>query len=340
MQYELRYQVIEPKRHTYQNVIDRLGDQPASRYLEGTLDVQPRENFHYRPTWAPERELYDVRFSRLRLTDSYRFTDPRQYYYTPYVTNRAALHDEFGKTLGYLEDRDLLAKLPSGWHNLLDGVVVPMRHYESGAQLVSVAGARFADGTSLEQCCTFAAFDRIGNAQMLSRVGIAAGGGTPELLRSAKEHWLTGAHLQPMRKLVEEVMVVGDWAEGLLAVDLIDSLLYPLLYRELDEAALIGGAGAYSLFAQHLAAWFADQRKWVDALIDVWATDPEHGEQNRAELARIADTWLPRAEEAATALGRAIDSQLSGVDSSAAFAGAADALRSRWAETTSGEEQT
>jgi len=37
------------KRQTYQNVIDRLGDQPVSRYLEGTLDVQPREHFHYRP---------------------------------------------------------------------------------------------------------------------------------------------------------------------------------------------------------------------------------------------------------------------------------------------------
>ncbi|PBC77063.1 methane/phenol/toluene hydroxylase [Streptomyces sp. TLI_235] len=176
MQYELRYRVLEPRRQTYQNVIDRLGDQPASRYLEATLDVEPRENFHYRPTWAQGRELYDERFSALRLSDPYSYTDPRQYYYTPYVTQRAALHDEFGKTLGYLETRDLLSKLPEPWHSVLTSVVVPLRHYESGAQLVSVSGARFAYGTSLEQCCTFAAFDRIGNAQMLSRIGIAAGG--------------------------------------------------------------------------------------------------------------------------------------------------------------------
>jgi len=50
VQYELRYRVIEAKRNTYQNLIDRFGDQPASRYLEVTVDVQPRENFHYRPT--------------------------------------------------------------------------------------------------------------------------------------------------------------------------------------------------------------------------------------------------------------------------------------------------
>ena len=39
MQYELRYQVIEPKRQTYQNLIERYGDEPASRYLEGSIDI-------------------------------------------------------------------------------------------------------------------------------------------------------------------------------------------------------------------------------------------------------------------------------------------------------------
>lgn len=339
MQYELRYQVVEPKRNTYQNVIDRFGDQPASRYLEGTLDVQPRENFHYRPTWAPNRELYDKRFSALRLTDSYSFTDPRQYYYTPYVTNRAALHDEFGKTLSYLEERDLLVKLPAGWHALLAAVVVPLRHYESGAQLISVAGARFADGTSLEQCCTFAAFDRIGNAQMLSRVGIAVAGGNADVLKTAKQEWLEGEHLQPLRKLVEEIMVVHDWAEGLLAIDLVDSLIYPVVFRELDEAALAGGAGAYSLFAQHLTSWFADQRKWIDAVVDTWAKDPENGETNRGELARIVDTWAGRAADAVAAMATAIDSQLSGVDSAAAFARTAEAQRAHWAAITGGDQE-
>lgn len=312
MQYELRYQVIEQKRQSYQNVIDRFGDQPASRYLEATLDVEPRENFHYRPTWAQDRELYDERFSALRLTDPYAYTDPRQYYYTPYVTNRAALHDEFGKTLAYLEERELLARMPDAWRAILASVVVPLRHYESGAQLVSVTGARFAYGTSLEQCCTFAAFDRIGNAQMLSRVGIALAVGTADVLTTAKQEWLDSDHLQPLRRLTEEIMIVEDWAEGLLAVDIIDSLVYPLLYTGLDDRALLEGAGAYSLFAQHLNTWFKDQRKWLDALITAWREDPENGEANQAHLARIDETWRPRAQEAVDALSAVIDAQLNG----------------------------
>lgn len=312
MQYELRYQVIEQKRQTYQNVIDRFGDQPASRYLEATLDIEPRENFHYRPTWAQDRELYDERYSALRLTDPYNYTDPRQYYYTPYVTNRAALHDAFGKTLAYLEERELLARMPEAWRAVLASVVVPLRHYESGAQLVTVAGARFAYGTSLEQCCTFAAFDRIGNAQMLSRVGIALGVGTADILTTAKQEWLDSDHLQPLRRLVEEIMIVDDWAEGVLAVDIIDSLIYPLLYTGLDERALLEGAGAYSLFAQHLSTWFTDQRRWLDALVVAWREDPDNGESNRAHLDRIDSTWRPRAQEAVGALSAVIDDQLKG----------------------------
>ena len=336
MQYELRYQVLEPKRQTYQNLIDRFGDKPASRYLEATLDVEPRENFHYRPTWAADRELYDERYSALRLTDPYSYTDPRQFYYTPYVTNRASMHDEFGKTLAYLEQRDLLAKLPAGWQAFLGSIVVPLRHFESGAQLVSVAGARFAYGTSLEQCCTFAAFDRVGNAQMLSRVGIAVGAGGRDQLTTAKREWIEGEHLQPLRRLIEEIMIVDDWAEGVLAVDLVDSLVYPMIYRGLDEAALLGGAGAYSLFAQHLTGWFTDQRKWLDALIKAWATDEERGEANREVLARIVSTWGPRAEEAAVALASAIDDQIPGSDRAAALAEIAESERARWDKVIGG----
>ncbi|QDQ98215.1 phenol 2-monooxygenase [Tomitella fengzijianii] len=313
MQYELRTQVIEPRRHTFQNVIDRRGDEPASRYLEGTLDIEPRNVYHYRPTWTAEHELYDPNFTQLLLTDPYSFLDPRQYYYTPYVTNRAAHHDEFGKSLAYIEQRGLLAKMPEGWRSIVGSAVVPLRHYESGGQLVSVAGSRFAYGTSIEQCCSYASFDRIGNAQMLSRVGIALADGTSDMLQSAKIEWIEGAHLQPLRKLTEQIMVCDDWAESLLALDVTDSLLYEVVFRGLDEAALTTGGGAYSLVAQYFTAWFADQRRWLDALVKSWCTDDGHGAQNRQTLESILDRWRGRALEAVMPIAAFIDAQVDGV---------------------------
>jgi phenol/toluene 2-monooxygenase (NADH) P1/A1 len=186
-------------------------------------------------------------------------------------------------------------------------VVLPLRHYESGAQLVTVTGARFAYGATIAQCCAYAAFDRVGNAQLLSRFGLAMVGGSDDALTEAKRLWVEEPALQGLRRYVEELFVEDDWVAGFLGLDLTDRLLYSLLYRHLDEAALLGGAGAYSLVAQHLSNWFADQRRWVDRLLPEWLADPQHGATNRAALTAIVDRRLAQAVEAVRDLAAATD---------------------------------
>lgn len=53
MQFELRYQTIEPKRQTYQNIIERFGDEPATRYQEATLDIEPERTSITAPRGRP-----------------------------------------------------------------------------------------------------------------------------------------------------------------------------------------------------------------------------------------------------------------------------------------------
>jgi phenol hydroxylase P1 protein len=310
VQYELRQQVVEPKRQAFQYLLDRFGDRPASRYEEGTVDVQATENFHYRPTWDPAHELYDDGYSVLRLTDPYSFMDPRQLYYAPYVTARAAHYDAFNRTLSYLAERDLFARLPDAWRAVLSSGVLPLRHYESGAELLSCDGARFAYGTSVEQCCTFAAFDRIGNAQLLSTLGLQLGEGTDVELATAKRAWLEDAAFQGLRRTVEELLTERDWGVTLIGLELMDAMLYPLVFRHLDELALLQGAGAWSLVAQHFATWYDEQQRWLGALVKAWLADPEHGHTNGEALARIVATWQPKAHAAVMALASGIDAAL------------------------------
>ena len=307
MQFELRTQVIEPRRKTFTHLVDRYGDRPASRYEEGTIDVQAVENFHYRPLWDPAHEEYDVEFSALRLTDAYSFTDPRQLYYASYVASRAAMHDAYGKSLDYLQARGLLERLSGPWHSLVAEVVLPLRHYEAGAELITVEGARFGYGTTIDQCCTYAAFDRIGNAQMLSRAGIVFGGGFGPGPRRRQDRLARVPGLQGLRRLVEELLVEKDWATKLVALDLADRLVFGLVYQHLDEAALLGGAGAFSLLAQHLSGWFADQRRWIDALVRAWLADPELADANRAALDGVLASRWAQVVEAVSDLAAAVD---------------------------------
>lgn len=307
MQYELRTQVIDPPRKTFTHLVARYGDRPASRYEEGSIDIQPKENFHYRPLWDPEHDIYDEAYSDFRLTDPYSFTDPRQYYYAPYVTSRAAMADAVASTLDYLDSRDLLSRLPDTWSAVMGELLVPLRHYESGAQMVCCDIARFGFGTTITQCAAYAAFDRIGNAQAISRIGIALDGGTAALLGEAKARWVEDTSLQGLRRYMEELFLEKDWGKALVRLDVADRLVYGLFFAHLDDAAIDAGAGSYSLFAQHQAAWFKDQRRWVDALYKAWVADPETGAANKALLAAATTEALAAALAAVAPLAARAD---------------------------------
>jgi len=310
MQFELRTQVIEPKRKTFTNLVERYGDRPASRYEEGSIDIQPVENFHYKPLYSASREVYDPEYTTFTLTDPYSFLDPRQLYYAPYVQSRAAMNDAFVKSVEYVEARDLLQKLPAGWDSIVGEILIPLRHWEAGAELVSIEGSRWAYGTTIDQCCTFAAFDRIGNAQNLSRVGIVYAEGHDHALTSAKEKWMSDPALQGLRRLIEETLAGDDWAKKLITVDLADRLLFPLMYSHLDEEALVGGAGAYSLLAQHFASWFADQRRWLDHLVKTWFADEQYGATNKAAYDDVLATRWVQVVEAVTDVAAAVDARV------------------------------
>ena len=103
MNIDLQAREITPLRQTYAHVAQYIGgDKAASRYQEATLGAQPMANFHYRPTWDPGHELFDAARSKIVLADWYVLRDPRQYYYAPYVTSRAAMARTRTSTAGRL----------------------------------------------------------------------------------------------------------------------------------------------------------------------------------------------------------------------------------------------
>lgn len=321
MGYELRTNTIEPRRQTYDAMVERFGDKPASRYQEGSYGNQAMENFHYRPFWSPQHELYDPDYTAVKLTDPYSYADPRQYYYATYVSNRAEDYETFARTLKYAEERNLLAGLKDPWLALVKSCFLPLRHYEAGAELVSINGCRFAWGTTISQALSYAAFDRIGNAQVHSMIGMAIGEGSSSALDEAKQHWMEGEHLQPLRKYIEETLIEPDYVVGLLSIDVVDGQLFRLMHEYTDEQALTSGAGVVSLLGQHFTLWYADQCKWLDPLIKVWTSDPEYGEANAAKLAEVIGSQLKVASAAVGSIAAEIDKAFDQTGAAEALAG-------------------
>jgi phenol hydroxylase P1 protein len=269
VQVDIKTTDIRPIRQTFSHVARRLGaDQPASRYQEATLDLQPTANFHYRPLWQPEFELYDQRRTAIRMFDWYVFKDPRHYYYGTYTTTRARQQEGVDRQFEFAEKQGLLAALDGATRQSIQDVLLPLRHYEWGANMNNGYCCGYGYGTAITQACKFAAMDRLGLAQTLSRIGLLLDGNQGEALLEAKAAWLSDPAWQGVRRVVENLFVTKDWFELFVAQNLVfDGLLYPLVYRHYVAAANPRTGNALALLTAFMPEWFDETARWVDATV-------------------------------------------------------------------------
>ena len=292
MTVEIRTTGVKPLRNTFEHIQKRFGDKPATRYQEASYDVQPTANFHYKPLWDPEHEMYDVRRTGVVMEDWYALKDPRQYYYGSYTTTRAKQQDAQDRQLEFVASRDLLRALPEeALRTIVEGVI-PLRHYEFGANMNCAHMAAYGFGTVFTQAAMMASADRLGMAQHLSRIGLLADGNTGDALELAKRCWLDDPVWQGVRREMENLFVVKDWFQSFVLQFLCaDGLLYPLVYQKFDaEFASHNGAALSSLF-DFLSRWDKESSRWVDACLKVVAKESE---SNR----RLLGEWIEQGHAA------------------------------------------
>ncbi|RME65118.1 MAG: phenol hydroxylase [Alphaproteobacteria bacterium] len=301
MSLDIKTSVIKPKRQTYLNLAERFGeDRPASRYEEATYDMQPSANFHYRPTWDPAHLLYDPARTAIKMADWYAFKDPRQLYYGTYTIARNKLMDACETNFAFVEKRGLVATVEQAWSEKVARYLLPLRHYEWGANMNNTNITHVGYGTAITQACIFAAMDRLGIAQILSRIGLLLDGNTGTVLGKTRETWVEDPMWQDLRRAVEDSFVLDDWFEQLVAQNLaLDGFVFPLVYDHCDRAGLAHGGTALSMLTEFMIDWYADHCRWVDQLVKVTAAESP---ENAARLGRWAGQWMARAEHAVAPL--------------------------------------
>lgn len=295
MQIDLRTVSIQPQRQTFDHLARRFGDKPASRYQEGSYDIQAAEHLHYRPTWDPDQALYDKSITKIVMQDWYALKDPRQYYYNTYTLARARQQDTAEANFDFVESRGLADMLPAEFKKVALDLLVPLRHAAWGANQNNTFICGYGYGTVFTQACMYHAMDQLGIAQYLSRLGLLLG--DTEALDAGKQAWLAGEAWQPLRRYVEDCLVVRDPFELFVAQNLaLDGLLYAAVYeRVVDDYLSSKGASAVAMLCQFMNDWFDETRKWVDAVIKTAAAESDH---NRATIEEWTRHWSARAAAA------------------------------------------
>lgn len=294
MTVEIRTTGVKPVRNTFAHLAKRFGDKPATRYQEIAYDVQPSTNFHYKPLWDPEHELFDVRRTQVVMKDWYALKDPRQYYYGAYTTTRAKQQEALDRTLEFVEKRDLLRGLPLAARTQIVEIVVPLRHYEFGANMNNAHVSAYGYGTALTQAAMMNCMDRLGMAQHLSRIGLITDGNSGESLTAGKNLWMDAPQWQGVRREMENLFVTRDPIENLVLQNLVaDALVYPLVFQQFDAVfAKQNGSGLSSL-TDYLMRWYEETAKWVDAVVKTMAAESaENNALISGWVAQGRDTWL------------------------------------------------
>ena len=326
MQIDLRTVTIQQQRQAFDHLVRRFGDKPASRYQEGSYDIQAAENLHYRPTWAPEQQLYDKGITKIAMQDWYALKDPRQFYYSTYTLTRARQQETTEANFGFVESRGLVEMLPEELKRIALRVLVPLRHAAWGANMNNTFICGYGFGTTFTQPCIYHAMDHLGIAQYLSRLGLLLG--DTEALSEGKADWMEGEAWQPLRRYVEDCLVLRDPFELFVAQNVaLDGLLYPLVYeRIVDDFLSTRGASAVAMLTQFMNDWFDETRKWVDSVMKIAAAESE---DNRALLQEWTQKWSSRA---ATVLQPVVNIAL-GADTDEAMSEEMLAFKSRLKKT-------
>lgn len=286
MTVEIRTQGVKPLRHTFGHIARRFGEKPASRYQEATYDVQSEVNFHYKPLWDPEHDLYDRRRTAVIMKDWYALKDPRQYFYGSYTMARAKQQEAVDRQMDFADKRGLLRELPDSARLAIVSALVPLRHYEWGANMNLCHVAAYGWGTAITQAAVMGTMDRLGMAQHLSRIGLLVDGNTGDSLAQAKRHWTEDPAWQGLRRQMETLFVTRDWFELLVAQTLVaDGLLYPLFFQKFDAWLASRHGPGPSTVLDFLMRWQDETARWVDAVVKTAAGESA---ENRA----LIQTWV------------------------------------------------
>jgi phenol hydroxylase P1 protein len=204
----------------------------------------------------------------------------------------------------------MLDDLSPEWRRTVEFYLLPLRHVAWGANMNCAAICDAGYGTAVTAPSMFAAGDHLAIAQIISRIGLLLDGNSGLLLDAAKRDWLNARAWQDLRQLVENSFVLGDWFELFVVQNLvIDGLLYPLVYRHFDRFGQTKGAAALSLLCEFMSEWFAEQSRWVDAVIKGAASESAG---NAALLSRWFVDWKRRGTMALAPLSVAVLGEAAG----------------------------
>lgn len=277
--------------------LESLDRRPAP-YDVGTSELlyYPSRGFEVRTPIAAWYERHQKQ-SSLRARSWERFRDPQETTYARYTETR---HDREVFVDGLFASAAAMRGRSKRWPPA-GRLVATLRFPVHGLQMACAYVGQLAPSGRIVVACAFQAADEVRRIQRLAyrtrELELeAAGGPESALAAQSKERWLREPGWQPLRKLVETLLVTYDFGEALVALNaVIKPAFDEVFHRSLSARAEDEGD---ELLARVLLSLHEDsrwQREWTIALLRMCVDDFD---DNRPLVAGWIERWRAPAIEA------------------------------------------
>jgi phenol/toluene 2-monooxygenase (NADH) P1/A1 len=293
MSIEISAKSIQPIRLAYGNLQERFGNKkPASRYQEAVYDVQPTTNFQFRPLWDKNHNIYDKNRTAIVMEDWYSFADPRQYYYGTYTITRAKQQEVAEHNFAFVDKRDLFDSVPEAIKQQVRDILIPLRHVEWAANMNNCQITDECFGSNFSSVAMFNAMDRLGMAQYVTRIGLLIDKNEETSIDTAKVAWMEAPKWQELRHAIEDMFVLDDWFELMVAQNVVlDGLVFPLIYNRFEKKLTSEGGATVAMLTEFMDDWYAETVRWTNVLAKITVKESD---ANKALISKWVDKWATR----------------------------------------------
>lgn len=226
--------------------------------------------------------------SALMVEDWEGFRDPAKLTYRDYVLRQDKQEVYVDHLIDQHEAAGSAAALDPAWVTTLEHLFVPLRFPLHTLQMTAIYIGQMAPSSFITNCSNFQAADELRRIQRFAywtKVLANAHGDRLADTDTARGPWVGDAAWQPLRELVENLLITYDWGEAFAALDLaVKPAIDQLVNGQLAELARRNGD---ELLANLLIALRTDSersRDWGSALVS-YATERD------ASLTGLLDGW-------------------------------------------------
>lgn len=233
------------------------------------------------------------------------FEDPRATTYASYVRLQRDQEAYTARTLDPARLGPHDAGLPDAWLKLLERALPPFRFLGHGLQMLAAYVGQMAPSGRIAVTAAMQAADEVRRIHGIAYRMAVLRRRAPQFGDGSREAWQSAPAWQPLRALLEQLLVTYDWGEALVALNLcvkpaIDELFTTRL------ALVAEGQGDYpdAQWLRSLAEDCAWQRAWTARLLRL-LVDADAGA--RSAVAAWVSHWSSRVQPAVSGLARALD---------------------------------